>query len=436
MQRKPRALALACLVFVLGYGALAVHAAPSCSVIGLPSDPVAALKALQALELDCQKDAPFLYTLGRLLNQQGRYSDAIDRLEGALLYRPDHWPTQLEYAIALEGVGDHSSAMALLKSLQQNPALDADTQQQLALLAGQTTPKNASKGYGTYNLSAGYDDNLMGSTFHTEFSLTTPSGLLPVQLTADQQPQPGSFVRADLSYDGLLGAPNGAQWRYSLAGSYRNNPGAAQANIGQLNAALEYTTPGQSGPYLLGQHQTLQRGGNTALRQNQLGLGYDLAASTPAQCHQRLGIDLQLLDYPANTPFNGRYAGLISQTNCPAWGLQLQLRAGQDKPDQDNRPGGTQHQTSLKVSKRSPLNAGYLALEWEAARQQDQNGYSPLLDNNAPRVISRFAYRAEYRFMAGAISPYIGFEWLDQRANMPLFELTNGVLTVGMRSNW
>ena len=34
-----------------------------------------------------------------------------------------------------------------------------------------------------------------------------------------------------------------------LPASYRNNPGAAQANIGQLNAALEYTTPGQSGPY-------------------------------------------------------------------------------------------------------------------------------------------------------------------------------------------
>lgn len=440
MRRKLQAQALAGLAVLLGLCATAAHASASCNPASPAQDPGAALIALQAIELECQKDAPFLYTLGRLFNQQGRYDDAIDRLEGALLYRPNHWPTQLEYAIALEGVGDHTSALELLKGLLQNPAVDPDTRQQISTLAGQPGPASQTKGFGTYGLAAGFDDNLLGSTFHTELSLTTPGGLLPVQLSSDQRPQPGSFVRADLAYDGLLATANGAQWRYSLAGSYRNSPGHPQANIGQLNAALEYSTPGEPGPYLIAQHQTLQRGGNTAVRQNQLGVGYDFATQTkthtPALCYQRLGAELHHLAYPANTAFNGRYTGLMAQTHCPGWGLHVQLRAGQDHPDQATRPGGTQQQYSLKVSQRSAIRAGQLALEWEAARQQDQTGYSPLLANNAPRTINRFAYRAEYRFMAGAFSPYIGVEWLDQRANLPLFELKNGVLTVGVRSNW
>lgn len=436
MLSELKACALACMVFMWGYGATTAYAVTACSVVKLAPEPGAALAALQAVESQCQKDAPFLHALGRLFNQQGRYDEALDRLEGSLLYRPNHWPTQLEYAIALEGVGDHPSAIELLISLLQNPAVDPNTRQQISALVRQPGPTRLAKSYGTYSLAAGYDDNLLGSTYHTELSLTTPSGLLPVQFTPDQRPQPGSFTRADLAYDGLLATTNRAQWRYSLAGSYRNSPGYPEANIGQINAVLAYSTPGDLGPYLLAQHQTLQRGGNTTVQQNQLGMGYDFAIKTPALCYQRMGLDLQRLTYPASNTFNGRYTGLLAQAHCPAWGLHLQLRVGQDRPDQASRPGGVQHQYSLKVSTRSALNSGHLALEVEATRQHDQNGYSMLLENNTPRVLKRFAYRAEYRYMAGAFSPYIGFEWLDQRANLQLFELKNGVVTVGVRSNW
>ena len=63
--------------------------------------PAAALATLRSLHDQCHKQASYLYALGQLLNQAGRYDEAIDPLEGALLYQPDHWPSQLEYAIAL-----------------------------------------------------------------------------------------------------------------------------------------------------------------------------------------------------------------------------------------------------------------------------------------------------------------------------------------------
>jgi hypothetical protein len=45
------------------------------------------------------------------------------------MYRPDHWPSQLEYAIALEGIGDHESALGLLKNLMRHPEVDPDAQE-------------------------------------------------------------------------------------------------------------------------------------------------------------------------------------------------------------------------------------------------------------------------------------------------------------------
>jgi len=377
--------------------------------------------------------------LGRLLNQLGRYDEAIDPLEGALLYRPEHWPSQLEYAIALEGAGDHSSALALLQSLLLDPAVDRVAQQQIARLLQRQAPQQPTRALASYSLATGFDDNLLGSTYHTQLELTTPVGLLPVELGPEQEPRPGAFVRAEVHYDGLLpvGASNaGTQWRYSLDASYRASPNYSLANQSQLGALLERSNPDQLGSYIVLQHQAWQRASATTLQQTQVSLGYDFGGGFATSCQQRLGLELLRLVYPTSPVLNGVYSGFLGQVHCPNWGLQLQLRAGQDQPADDGRPGGVQQLVSLRLSKLVQLNAAALALEWHATHQLDQSGYSLLLDNNAPRDITRMAYRLEYRWKAANLRPFLGFEWLDQHANLALFETKNRVLTLGFRSNW
>lgn len=427
-------LLLGCLLAPWAWPALAGQGAAPCALPpNLPATD-ASLVTLRQLAPTCQKDASFLYTLGSLLNHLGRYDQAIDPLEAALLHRPSHLPTEFEYAIALEGAGDHASATGLLHNLLQNPATDPATKKQIATFINRQPAAPRLPAQATLSLATGYDDNLLGSTFHTQMSLTTPSGPLPVTLDASQHPQPGSFVRADLSYFGQLGAsaPGQAIWQYGLDANHRASPGHAPAELSQASVMLERSTPGNSAPYALAQYQTLLRAGSTTVKQTLLGLGYDFAAS----CHQRLGLDLQHLRYPDSPLLNSRYTGLIGQTRCPAWGLQVQWRAGHDQPAQPGRPGGSQSQQSLQITKHVPLKNANLMLQWQATRQQDHSGYSPLLGHNAPRHISRNAYRLEYRWLAGGVSPYVNLEWLDQRANLPLFDLNNRILTVGFRTNW
>jgi tetratricopeptide (TPR) repeat protein len=437
LLQRPRVWLLGWLLGfqALGYCAVAVQAPPECDAAPAGQTLDEALAALRSLEPKCHKHAPYLYTLGQLLNQAGQYEDAIDPLEGAILYRPDHWPSQLEYAIALEGTGDHVSAMALIQGLQQNPGVDAAVRQQLAALQRQPAhAASTAERRGTINLVAGFDNNLLSSTYHTQFTLTTPDGNLPVELADDQQPRAGEFARAEVTYDGLLTQGASAQWRYSLVGSYRVNPALSATNMAQLGVQLERTATGSQGVYAMAQHQTLLRTDAVTLRQTQLGLGYDLPMG--GDCAQRVGVDLQQLAYPASSALDGRYTGAISNTLCQSVGLQLLVRTGQDRPLGDDRPGGVQQQTSVRLTKRTPLGPASLTLELEASHQQDQQGYSLLLANNAQRTISRYAYRIEYRWQLGALSPYIGAEWLDQRSNLELFELKNWVATAGVRSRW
>jgi hypothetical protein len=101
-----------------------------------------------------------------------------------------------------------------------------------------------------------------------------------------------------------------------------------------------------------------------------------------------------------------------------------------------SRPGGAQRQSSLRVSKRIPVNGGSLVLDWEATRLQDQTGFSALLASNTRRQITRLSYRIEYSWQLGRLSPYVGVEWLEQRSNLPLFEFRNWVSSLGVRAVW
>jgi hypothetical protein len=288
-------------------------------------------------------------------------------------------------------------------------------------------------------LATGFDDNLMGSTGHDQLELTVPGARLTLQTAPEQLARAGRFVRADFRYDGDLLNTLNARWHYSLVASQRRTD-YSPANLDQLGLLVERsaTNPLASyAPYALALHQQQKRGGVTLLQQTQLGLGYDLPATVYGMaCSQRLGTEVQQLRYPDSPALDGNYRGLLSQTYCPARGLQLQLRLGQDHALQTNRPGGGQSQRSLRMVKDTSVGIGKLSLEIEYTRQNDQSGYSPLLENNTVRQVQRVAHRAEYGWTAGRLRPYLSFESLRQQANLPLFDSQNQVLTLGLRSTW
>lgn len=408
-----------------------------------PPAPGQSLEPLisQALELErqCPRHPGFLYHLGSLLNQAQRYDQALDRLEGALMRQPDHWPTQLEYAIALAGVGDQASATALLHDLTHNPMVDAATHTQITTLLAQapSAPPPPSAPKLMVSLATGYDDNLLGSSDLTQFELTLVDGRLPVETDPEQRPKSGNFVRADIRYNADLLTTPTAVWRTSLVVSQRSSPQASQARLSHTGVLLERQPQAEAGLYLLGLHQELVRAGHTELRQTQLGLGLERNIQLWGQaCRQRLLLDWQEASYPATPVLDGHYTGLSGQTFCPGSGVQVHWRLGRDTPMDTTRPGAAQNQASLRLAKSIPMGRANLGLEAEFSVQMDSAGYSPLLENNTARRIQRNTWRLEYSWPVGKLNPYVGIEWVDGRANLPLFDVRNRLVTLGLRTQW
>lgn len=393
-----------------------------------------------ATESQCLASPDFLQALGHLLNNAGRYAEALDRLEAAIMLDPNRWAAHLEYALALEGAGDHASAHALIEQLAGDPTVDPAIRQELIDIQSRNpetrwTPRAQRNMLG---LSFGYDDNLMGATRYSNLELTLPEGALAVSLDPTNRPKSGRFVRLEMSHENEFHTTNDARWRYIALGSYRRGIETTQADLGHLALGIQRVPLANTGVYAGLLIQQLYQGGRQALWQTQTGAGLEHTTTEPIEhaCRIRLGGEWFFTRYPDNAALNGKYTGILLQTLCSNDGWLLQIRAGQDNPDNTNRPGGAQQQRSLRLGYQTALSSGWLSGEYEFYQQKDAQGYSSLLDNNARRTIERHIWRMEYRWPTGRLTPYIGMEVLDQRANLALFAPRNAIVTMGVRHLW
>ena len=425
-------LFLACLI-ALSAAPLARADAPSAEC----SRPAADLDDVLRQEAACSRSADFMHQLGRMLLRAGRYAEAVDRLEAAIMLEPERWAAHLDYALARDAAGDRLSAAGVLAGLDTNPEIDEDRREALFRPLRRQFHDTLPVRSTVIGLSTGYDDNLLGTTRNGVLDLTLGDDILPVKLSDAEQQRGGRFVRFDLSHEADLYRSDAALWHYALVGSQRWSIDYRRADLTHLGVQIERMPTRPFGGYSLASLQHLQRGGHAVLRQWQVGAGAEWNSRWVGfLCRARLGGEFNGSQYPENGVFDGRYAGLMAHLVCPEQNSQIRLRVGEDRPLHADRPGGEQRQYALYLARQFSLGKGQLAAEYDYFRQRDREGYSPLLENNAARDVTRHVYRLEYRWRAGELSPYVGVEWLDQNSNLPLFAPRNRIVMIGVRHLW
>ncbi len=398
--------------------------------------PLPDLARAAELEPLCARNPLFLHSFGKLLNAAHRFTEAAERLEAAILHDPDYWLAQVDFAIALEGMGDIASADGVWAELADNPAalISLAERQRLDQKLRSSWLNNEKN---TLGVAVGYDDNLLGSTRYSNLVLTFPTAEVPVAIIKSEQQRGGRFVRVDLGRGGDLYVAPESRWSYTLVASHSASIDYHLGDLSHIGARLERAPEGQQGWYgssvLLYQY----RGTHASTVQTHFGGGYERDASLLGlRCRVRLGGEAYATHYPDAAVLDGRYTGLLVHGVCPGAQMQYQLRAGEDAPTDDRRPGGTQRHYSARLTHTAALGDGWLSTEVDFFRQIDSTGYSPLLENNARRKLSRGIGRLEYRWNRDAYTPYISVEWMDQRSNLPLFEPRNWIVTAGIRHPW
>ena len=456
----------------------------------------AELQRMLALLPTCQKDASFLAALGQLLNSLGRYLEAADHLEHALMLEPDLKDAQFSYAIALTGSGDVASARALIDNLLNDAALPADLRpliaRQKALLAngGAVADPSAWEKRFTLSTRIGYDSNLLGSPNITSLPVVTPAGqTIVLPLDGNFLARPAGYVRADAQLELGRIAADGARWDAvaSLRGRY--SPALATAGSTQVDLLVErsHFTPnqapsqassvaapanalpgasvpqfstGSSGSYVNASASALNSNSGTRFAAAGLGGGWGNTWRTAASsnCQSRTGLELQERKYLDNEVLSGRYTGFSLNWSCEnlhGVRLLLGIKAGRDQAPDASRPGGNQQQASVRVGAFLPqtlLNvAGPLAgvaspatgirnglsLDFEHSQQQDSSIYSAFIDSERSRKISRTALRIEYQYtFSRSVQGVFGAEWVGQTSNIELFRLGSQGVYSGLRMGW
>ena len=398
--------------------------------------PLADLDRAAELEPLCARSPVFLHRLGRLLNAAGRFVDAAERLEAALLFDPERWLVQVDFALALDGLGDRASADSVWEALAENPAAQALlAERQLRRGRSRSTWLNNERN--TLSLAVGYDNNLLGATRYASLNLTFPTAEIPVAIIKSEQQRGGRFVRADLGRGGDLYVDGESRWSYALVGSHSASIDYDPGDLSHLGARLERAPEGAHGWYASSVLAYQYRGTHASTVQTHLGAGYEQDAGLLGlRCRLRLGGEAYATHYPESALFDGRYTGLLVHGVCPEARIQYQLRVGQDSPVDDDRPGGVQRHYGARLAYVSPVVGGWFSAEIDVFRQLDREGYSPLLERNARRHLTRTIGRLEYRWIRAGNAPFIGLEWMDQRSNLSLFEPRNWIVSVGIRHAW
>jgi hypothetical protein len=439
LKRKAKSAILACL---LAPGmAMAACVVPQ----GVPDD-TAIDQLIDELQ-QCQRDAPYLAALGNVLNKKGRYAEASDHLERALMLAPDLKGAKLDYAISLAGTGDTQSAGALIDELLADPDVPAQLrtamEDQRASWAGTNWRSRLIVG-----ARIGHDSNLLGAPELTSLTLTFPGQSVLLPLDASTQPRSGTYNRLDLQLELQKRTAAGGEFESFLSARRRRSGAVPEANSLQYDAAAEYSAyqrrANTSGFYAGAAASLLDA--SLGVRYNAYGLSAGIGTSRWAPgCDLRSGVEFQERKYLSNDLLSGRYSGISGSVSCERPNVQwlLSAKAGIDRARNADRAGGDQTQYSLRAAMVTPafgpklLAKGQLWADIEFNESRDHTGFSALLESGRSRVTHRASSRIEYQYpFAKHLQGIAGAELVVQRSSIALFANRSWGPYLALRSAW
>lgn len=430
-------------------------------------------------------DALELYRQGLAALDAGRFHEARRLLLDAVDLNPDFPGAWLDLALATAGAGDLAQAEEFLDILEARFGLPDPIAGTVAGLRARLSaerearrlapsapvarsPADPQTGAGAAwqwrpeaQAAIGYDSNANAGLSLGDIALTLPGGSVVLPL------DPGFRPRSDLyglAQFGLTGRKSFDDDLLSADISLRHRRNLVERDFDtlELRAGFAFTSAGPlaggvggllPGPWRVSARvQQLRLGGSALQNAAQAGIEHvwpELA------CQPLAGLEFDYRVYPVARTLDARYLWLGLALRCPGLPLPgarqtlVELRAGhadaRHESVTDGRPGGDTRHLELTLAHDWAWRAGpgdqrlRVRLQWEHAR--DSRGYSPLLADNAVRVVRRSAASFTWslaldRFGAPRWRASLDFQRFRQDSTLALFELSGRVLQLGLQRSW
>lgn len=391
------------------------------------------------IRIKATQDIDQLYALAIKALADERPELAIEALERVIAARPRFAGAWLDLALASYRSGDPVAALEHLEYLRSQFSLP------LALAAQVDywhrlwqSPQQAPAQLGWQGeviLGLGYDTNANAGLDSRQMPLSLPGGSAMFEVDKKFQPRADVFS--------LFGLTTWGPPRAVAAG--RLNP-ILLLRSKQLFHEGEYSTldlrpgllyeqaTGEAGSWQLSvfaQHYRLGGDGlfnglRIATQRNQ----------TWRSCLWAAGVEIEARQHQRVTNLGGTIFGLNGSLGCRVLNngnLSATLRTGYEQAHGD-RPGGDNRGSEIFVLYDQPIDATRrVQASWQYTVINDQEGYSPLLENNAARSQRRQLIAISLRQALGREWELrLNFERLEQNANLSLFEQSGVVTMLGL----
>lgn len=371
----------------------------------------------------------------------GQAEQAALIFERVVLEQPWRLGVWLDYALALQQSGERDSAQAIYRYLLgQNPPdhllpwLKQQAQSESPLAAGWVSA-------GRLTMLAGRDSNLNRAPSVDSLTLTLPTGPLALPLMDSAKASAGTAGLLGASWLGARQTANGSDWLVQAGLNARAAPGINDQDYLQASVGVTYRWHDAAAEENLAAFSVrhLQYGGTEMQRALRAGIyrGQPWRDAGRGNCVLHYGGEWESLGYPSAAVLDGQYLGLAADIGCEQrvdW--QLQARAGIDLAEH-RRPGGDQRRFELHGLFKGRIGAGQWQAEADYVRQQDTQGYSQLLGNNAVRNNHYWSFGLEYAHpLATGLQGVVSIETFRQNSNLPLFAMHGNAAWLGLRRSF
>ena len=415
------------------------------------------LQRFEAARPLCIRHAGLLAALGALWLEEGEPSQALIWLERALLLDPGSLGAQADHALALAALGEPAARNelaqawhartdvppALRDKLIPRPLLTANTPLPPVRLGRMHESHWVSHIEAT--LLAGHETNLDHSPRLAEITLTPPGGPIDLPLENPLAPRRGAAILTDLSVQFARSAEQGQVWRAGISLGGREAPGDRKTDWRHLQFAA-------SGSQQWGLWRGQFEVGSTWIS-GPLSEPYRLTRATALGersalgCQFRLALEGEDRTQSLTSVSDGRTVGAYLSSQCPVsmargWTWGGALRASVDRPADPARAGGTQRLLGVGGHLTGPLPAGFfMDASLRLSRVRDDDGYSPLLESDARRMLNQVQWSIELTKPVSVLawSPLeliAQLQGIRQSSNLSVFRYSGLSAYSGLRWAW
>lgn len=424
----------------------------------------AAAAAAGAMAQDVQQ----LYAQGVQALQAGRPVEAREAFARVIAQDPSFAGAWLDLAVATHALGDTVQAEEFLAIVERRfaPLPEAVSQGVAALRAriAASQPTASWRWRHALQVGMGRDSNANSGLSLRDINLTLPGGSILLPLDPGFRPRADSHFLTQFSTEGQHRLGQG-ELEVSASLRLRSNNQETAFDTSELQAGVAYTSaqplldgglPFLPGPWRVGmQWQTSRLGEATVLQTTALSAHH---VWTQRACSPQAGVQLEVRQFPVAGPLDSQVFWLDGQINCASalgYGadrLRLQVRLGNEtakKPSSEamGRPGGNTRFQEWTLTHdwvwagRNGRHRLEVLAQWIQGR--DTEGYSPVLDDGARRLVRRTTAGLAYVMPLSLPGSEAG-NWMAawslqayrQGSNLGIFRIQGELLQVMLRRAW